>query len=239
MPTISCFYGIIIVMYLRNKEHNPPHIHAITQDFAAPFLIETGEIMEGDFPSKPRAMVKEFILKYQKELKEMWGDGTICKTPTIEVMFHKATNVEFKEGTVLELTFKDGKVKSFDMSVLFEKYPQLRALRDRTLFCAGKLTSPYGIVWNDKLDIEAETIYEEGMLVRTQKAAPNLQAGEAVYSARARAGLSQTDLSAATGIDQSDISKIERGIANPSISTLNRIADALNCELQISIIPSL
>ena len=32
MPTISHFYGIIIVMYLRNKEHNPPHIHAITQD---------------------------------------------------------------------------------------------------------------------------------------------------------------------------------------------------------------
>jgi hypothetical protein len=29
MPTISYFYGIIIVMYLRNKEHNPPHIHAI------------------------------------------------------------------------------------------------------------------------------------------------------------------------------------------------------------------
>ena len=23
MPTISHFYGIIIVMYLRNKEHNP------------------------------------------------------------------------------------------------------------------------------------------------------------------------------------------------------------------------
>lgn len=45
MPTISYFYGIIIVMYLRNKDHNPPHIHAITQDFDAPFSIATGEIM--------------------------------------------------------------------------------------------------------------------------------------------------------------------------------------------------
>lgn len=27
MPTISVFYGIYIMMYLRNKEHNPPHIH--------------------------------------------------------------------------------------------------------------------------------------------------------------------------------------------------------------------
>jgi hypothetical protein len=47
MPTICHFYGIIIVMYLRNKEHNPPHIHAITQDFDAPFLISTGEISAG------------------------------------------------------------------------------------------------------------------------------------------------------------------------------------------------
>ena len=37
-------------MYFRNKEHNPPHIHAITQDYAAPFLIATGELMEGEFP---------------------------------------------------------------------------------------------------------------------------------------------------------------------------------------------
>lgn len=33
-------------MYFRNKEHNPPHIHAITQDFDAPFSVLTGELME-------------------------------------------------------------------------------------------------------------------------------------------------------------------------------------------------
>ena len=38
-----------------------------------------------------------------------------------------------------------------------------------------------------------------------------------------------------TGIDQSDISKIERGVANPSIGTIARIADALEAELKISI----
>ena len=61
MPTISHFYGIIIVMYLRNKEHNPPHIHAITQDFDAPFLISNGELMDGEFPPKAQALVKEFM----------------------------------------------------------------------------------------------------------------------------------------------------------------------------------
>ena len=83
MPTISHFSGIIIVMYLRNKEHNPPHIHAITQDFDAPFLIETGEIIEGDFPPKSAALVKEFILKYQKELEEMWETEQYVKLPPL------------------------------------------------------------------------------------------------------------------------------------------------------------
>ncbi len=83
MPTISNFNGIIIVMYLRNKEHNPPHIHAITQDFDAPFSIETGEIMEGDFPAKAKAMVKEFILNYRKELEEMWEKEEYRKLPPI------------------------------------------------------------------------------------------------------------------------------------------------------------
>ena len=28
IPTVCCFYGIMIVMYLRSKEHNPLHVHA-------------------------------------------------------------------------------------------------------------------------------------------------------------------------------------------------------------------
>lgn len=38
MPTISTFYGIIITMHLRNKEHNPPHVHAAYGNEAATFL---------------------------------------------------------------------------------------------------------------------------------------------------------------------------------------------------------
>ncbi|MBR6472269.1 MAG: DUF4160 domain-containing protein [Firmicutes bacterium] len=84
MPTISYFYGITIVMYLRGKEHNPPHIHAITQDLDAPFSIETGEIMDGVFPAKAKMMVKEFIFRYQKELEEMWETENYYKLPPLE-----------------------------------------------------------------------------------------------------------------------------------------------------------
>ena len=44
MPTISSFYGIIILMHLTSKEHNPPHIHAIYGEYEAIFYIESGEI---------------------------------------------------------------------------------------------------------------------------------------------------------------------------------------------------
>ena len=85
-------------------------------------------------------------------------------------MFHKAIKLEFKEGTALQLTFQDGKVKRFDMAVLFDKYPQLLALRNRALFTSGRLAGYYGIIWNDDLDIEAETLYEDGETVRCRGA---------------------------------------------------------------------
>ena len=150
-------------------------------------------------------------------------------------MFHKAVDMRFLDGTAMEVTFQDGKVKRYDMASLFSKYPQLRALEDRKLFLSGKLMGAYGIMWNDDLDVEAETIYEDGIIVREDQPVAHQAAAYAVASARALSGLSQKQLAAITGIDQSDISKIERGVANPSISTLERIAHALGGQLSISI----
>ena len=148
-------------------------------------------------------------------------------------MFHKAIELRFLNGTSLALTFQDGYVKQFDMAQLFEKYPQLCALKHRELFLSGRLIGYYGIIWNDELDIETETIYEDGVIVKKMRPAANIAAGNAVLSARAQKGLSQKELSDATGIDQADISRIERGVANPSVGTLNKIAEALGKTLEI------
>ena len=91
-------------------------------------------------------------------------------------MFHKAIDLKYKTGTVLELTFQDGKVNQYDIAVLFDKYPHLRALQNRRLFQSGQLTG-YGIIWNDDIDIETETIYEEGTTVRIKKPASYTQVG--------------------------------------------------------------
>jgi hypothetical protein len=45
MPTISMFYGILILMYYYdNKKHSKPHIHAEYGDHHATISIENGEI---------------------------------------------------------------------------------------------------------------------------------------------------------------------------------------------------
>ena len=60
-----------------------------------------------------------------------------------------------------------------------------------------------------------------------------LQLAELVYAARTRAGLTQTELARRMGTQQSVISAIENGGQVPSVSTLWRIARALDLRLTI------
>lgn len=53
------FYGIIIRMYFLQKEHNPPHIHAIYNEDVAAIDFMTGKVLEGYLPPKALAMVQE------------------------------------------------------------------------------------------------------------------------------------------------------------------------------------
>ena len=43
------------------------------------------------------------------------------------------------------------------------RFPQLYALEDRKLFLKGRLLGWSGVVWNDELDIDCDTVYEEGI----------------------------------------------------------------------------
>ena len=71
-------------MHLTRKEHYPPHIHAFYGEYEATFLISDGNIMFGLFPISGQKLVKEFILKYQKELMEMWETEHYKKLPPLD-----------------------------------------------------------------------------------------------------------------------------------------------------------
>lgn len=57
-----------------------------------------------------------------------------------------------------------------------------------------------------------------------------------MVNARLEAGMTPKQLSEKTGINQSNISRIERGSGNPSVATLERIAAALGKKVFISFI---
>lgn len=84
MPVISRFYGIIIRMYFLQKEHNPPHIHAIYNEDVAAIDFMTGEVIEGFLPNKAMAMVKEWIAMHKDRLMEMWNTQNIKPLPPLE-----------------------------------------------------------------------------------------------------------------------------------------------------------
>ena len=72
MPVISRFYGIIIKMYFQQKEHNPPHFHAIYGEYVGVVDINELKIIEGDLPSKASSMVLEWAKNNQAELLNIW-----------------------------------------------------------------------------------------------------------------------------------------------------------------------
>ena len=59
------------------------------------------------------------------------------------------------------------------------------------------------------------------------------QLSDMVKRLRAYYHLSQRDLSKLSGISQADISKIERGLGNPSLSTISRIMSATGNRLNM------
>lgn len=60
---------------------------------------------------------------------------------------------------------------------------------------------------------------------------------QAMLDARKAAGLTQKDLAERTGIAQADISKLENGNANPSLRTLQRLAEGMGMKLKLEFIP--
>ncbi len=84
MPVISRFHGIVIKMYLRQREHNPPHVHAIYGDYIGMFSLSDGEMFEGDIPGKEQKMIQAFVLRYAAELLEMWNTQQFSVLSPIE-----------------------------------------------------------------------------------------------------------------------------------------------------------
>ena len=66
---------------------------------------------------------------------------------------------------------------------------------------------------------------------------PEFDVIRAIVDARTSQNLTQKELSERTGINQADISKLENGTRNPSVSLLKRLAEGMGMVLKIEFIP--
>lgn len=60
---------------------------------------------------------------------------------------------------------------------------------------------------------------------------------QAFATARKESGLTQKELATRTGVDQADISKLERGGGNPTLALLQRLAQGMNMRVAVEFVP--
>lgn len=80
MPEICRFLGIVITMYF--NDHNPPHFHVRYEQYRAIVGIDPLEVREGQLPPRVLALVMEWAVQHQDELRKNWtslAEGGIFK----------------------------------------------------------------------------------------------------------------------------------------------------------------
>ena len=145
-----------------------------------------------------------------------------------------AIKLVLKEGTTFDLYYSDGVVMRFDILSIANEYPEYYALKDRYLFLQGHLIGWGGVSWNDELDLSVDYPFYHGKdVTKEYDDVENVVLGYKLKEKRLELELSQKELASKVLIDQSDLSKIETGAANPSLNTISRIAEGLGCKLSI------
>lgn len=149
-----------------------------------------------------------------------------------------ALSVRFLEDVTLEMTFQDGKVIRYDMSQMFSKYPQLKELRrNRKLFESGHLDlTGFAVIWNDELDFDASSVYDDGEVVGFKETNLTQQIGFLLAKTRDEMNVTQSELAKKSHIDQGDISRIERGVGNPTVAKINKLFNALGKSVSLKVL---
>ncbi|MBQ5490595.1 MAG: helix-turn-helix transcriptional regulator [Treponema sp.] len=82
-------------------------------------------------------------------------------------------------------------------------------------------------------DFLAEELKDPKFKAEYDALEPEFAIIQAMIDARKESGLTQKQLAEKTGINQADISKLERGNANPSLRTLKRLAAGMGRTLRV------
>jgi DNA-binding XRE family transcriptional regulator len=75
--------------------------------------------------------------------------------------------------------------------------------------------------------VGARELYDAALATFEAERAARIAVGSELASARRGSGLTQVELAERSGVDQAEISRVERGASNPTVTTLVRLSSAL------------
>lgn len=87
-------------------------------------------------------------------------------------------------------------------------------------------------------DLKKELMKDKDFKAEYESIQPEMDVIRALIDARIASNLTQKQLAELSGVNQSDISKIENGTRNPSIRLLQKLAAGMNMSLKLQFIPS-
>ena len=90
------------------------------------------------------------------------------------------------------------------------------------------------ITFRDSLN---ERLENENFRKEYEDIQPEMDIIRAIVKARKEQRITQAELAARTGINQGDISRLERGTRNPSLNMLKKLASGLGMQLKIKFRP--
>lgn len=154
-------------------------------------------------------------------------------------MTHRIKEVKTLENFVVSVIFQDGVEKEYDVKQLFSVFPQFQVFEiESSLFKQVTVdVGGCGISWNDELDLAAEEVWDNGVETGVIHKVDILsEIGVNLTKARDIVGITQRELAEKTHIYQGDISKIERGSANPSVKTLQRLAEGMGMRVKLEFV---
>lgn len=140
MPEISRFYGIIIKMFFKPKEHEPSHIHALYGEYIGVFDLKTCTMTDGDLAN---------YRHYKKRVKYM-----IPRIKKVTPQSDYKLLIAFDGGETVIYDVMEDILQIPDFTVLKTEYGLFENVQlDESRTC---------IYWSDRVDLPSDTLLEYG-----------------------------------------------------------------------------
>lgn len=146
---------------------------------------------------------------------------------------NQIVKIYLKDNHLLQALCSDGLFREININDLIDSYTMYEPLKDKNLFNKAKLKANFIIEWNYDIDLFGDYIFKKGKIIKNIESPTIPLIGFKIKQARLAKEMSQKKLAKLSGIEQSEISRLEKGLINPSIEYLEKITNILGLKINL------